>query len=326
MKNFRKFFMDKETPITGGVVPVGYAVEDNEVLLLDEAGHAVGFNHIGEIAVKSRYIAPAYWRRPDLTTATFLPDPEGGNARTYRTGDLGLMLPDGCLLHLGRKDFQVKIRGHRIELAEVEMALLDRGDIKEAVVVAREDHPGDLRLVAYLVPVSHPAPTVSDLRCLLQAKLPDYMIPAAFVMLDALPLTPNGKVDRHALPAPGSARPSLASPFVVPRTPTEDRLAQIWAEVLSLERVGIHDNFLDLGGHSLLAMQIASRAHDTFHVEVPLQSLFEVATVADMAAVIAEHQMKTVGDAALASLLTEVEELSDDRAQRLPGGGENRVD
>jgi amino acid adenylation domain-containing protein len=314
MKNFRKFFMDKDTPLTGGVVPVGYPVDDNEVLLLDEAGHEVGFNRIGEIAVKSRYIAPAYWRRPDLTSTTFLPDPAGGDARIYCTGDLGLMLPDDCLLHLGRKDFQVKIRGHRVELAEIEMALLDRGDIKEAVVVAREDHPGAQRLVAYLVPVSHPAPTVSDLRCLLQGKLPDYMIPAAFVMLDALPLTLTGKVDRHALPAPGRTRPSLTSPFVMPRTPTEDRLAQIWTEVLSLEQVGIHDNFLELGGHSLLAMQVASRVHDTFHVEVPLKSLFEAATVADMAEVIAEHQMQTVGDAALASLLAEVEQVVDDSA------------
>lgn len=303
MKNFRKFFIDHGTLITGSIVPVGYAVEDNEVLLLDEAGQDVGFNRVGEIAVRRRYIAPGYWRRPDLTATTFLPDRAGGDARIYRTGDLGLMLPDGCLLHLGRKDFQVKIRGHRVEVVEVETALLDRGDIKEAVVVAREDRPGDQRLVAYQVLASHPGPTVGELRGFLRAKVPDYMIPTAFVMLDALPMTLTGKVDRRALPAPGRARLGLASPFAAPYTPTERRLARIWAEVLSLEQVGIHDDFLELGGHSLLAMQVASRVHDAFHVEVPLKSLFESSTVADMAVVIAEHRLKTVGETTLADLL-----------------------
>jgi acyl-coenzyme A synthetase/AMP-(fatty) acid ligase len=229
MKNFRKFFIDQGTSIMGSIVPVGYAVEDNEVLLLDEAGHDVGFNRVGEIAVRSRYIAPGYWCRPDLTDTTFLPDPAGGDARIYRTGDLGLMLSDGCSLHLGRKDFQVKIRGHRVEVAEVETALLDRGDIKEAVVVAREDRPGDQRLVAYLVPAGHLGPTVGELRGFLRAKVPDYMIPTAFVVIDALPMTLTGKVDRRALPAPGRARPGLASPFAAPYTPTERRLARIWA-------------------------------------------------------------------------------------------------
>jgi surfactin family lipopeptide synthetase C len=250
------------------------------------------------------------------TAATFLPDPAGGDAHIYRTGDLSLMLPDGCLLHPGRKDFQVKIRAHRIEVAEVETALLDRGDIKEAVVVAREDRPGYQRLVAYLAPASLPGPTVGEPRGFLWAKVTDYMIPAAFVMLDALPITLTGKVDRCALPALGRARPGLVSPFVAPYTPTERRLAQIWAEVLSLEQVGIHDNFLELGGHSLLARQVASRVRDAFHVEVPLKSLFEASTVAGMAVVIAEHQLKTVGETALAVLLTEVEALSEDGAQR----------
>jgi non-ribosomal peptide synthetase component F len=129
MKNFRKFFIDQETSITGSIVPLGYAVEDHEVLLLDEAGHDLGFNRVGETSVKSQYMAPGYWRRSDLTATTFLPDPVGGDARIYRTGDLGLLLSDGCLLHLERKDFQVKIRGYRVEVAEVERALLDRGDI-----------------------------------------------------------------------------------------------------------------------------------------------------------------------------------------------------
>ncbi len=197
------------------------------------------------------------------------------------------------------------------------MALLDRGDIKEAVVVAREDRPGDQRLVAYLVPASQPVPTVSELRNVLQGKLPEYMIPAAFVMLDALPMTLTGKVDRLALPAPGRTRPEVEHPFVAPQTPIETTLAHIWAEVLSLEQVGVHDHFTELGGHSLLAMQVASRVRDTFHVEVPLKSLFEAPTVTKMAALIAEHQMKTVDARRLSTdLLAAVEEISEAEAQQ----------
>ncbi len=231
----RWYFIDKKTQINGNLVPVGYPVEDNEILLLDDAGKEVGINNIGEISVKSRYLSPGYWRRPNLTEATFQPDPAGGSERTYRTGDLGRMLLDGRLVHLGRKDFQIKIRGYRIEAAEIEMALLDIAGIKEAVVVAREDLPSDLsasprtgkRLVAYVVPNRQPVPTVGELRRLLAVTLPDYMIPSAFVTLDALPLAPNGKVDRRGLPAPGRARPELGSIFVVPHTSVEEVLAGI---------------------------------------------------------------------------------------------------
>jgi len=177
------YFIDRETRIDGPTVPVGYGVEDNEILLLDEAGVEVGLNGIGEIAVRSRYLSPGYWRRPDLTRAAFQPDPEGGDERLYWTGDLGRMLPDGCLVHVGRKDSQVRIRGHRIELDEIEIALLDLDAINEAVVVAAEDRSGDQRLVAYIVPRGRPAPTVTTLRSALAERLPDYMIPSAFVTL-----------------------------------------------------------------------------------------------------------------------------------------------
>ena len=190
--------------------------------------------------MRSRYLSPGYWRRPDLTQAVFLPDPEGGDARVYHTGDLGRLRSDGCLEHLGRKDFRVKIRGQRVEVGEVESALMDLG-AKEAVVVGREDGVEGPRLVAYVVPGSTPTPTVSRLRRGLRERLPGHMIPATVVFLNALPLTPNGKVDRQALPRPDYTRPELDTPFAAPRTPVEEALAEIWAEILGLDRIGIHD-------------------------------------------------------------------------------------
>jgi acyl carrier protein len=177
----------------------------------------------------------------------------------------------------------VKLRGFRIELGEIEAVLGRHPAVREVVVVVREDAPGDRRLAAYVVADREPAPSSRDLRAFLQAKLPDYMIPSAFVPLDALPLTPNGKVDRRALPAPGQARPTLEDALVAPRTPVEEALAGIWADLLGLTQVGIHDNFFELGGHSLLATQVMARLQAAFQVEVPLRRLFEAPTVADLA-------------------------------------------
>ncbi len=314
---FRQYFIDKETQIDGNIVPVGYAVEGKEVLLLDDNGQKLGHNQVGEIAVKSRYLAAGYWRRPDLTKEAFPSDPEGGDERIYRTGDLGRMLPDGCLVYLGRKDSQVKIRGNRVEVAETEMALVNLDGVKEAVVVAREDRPGEERLVAYVVPHKQPPPSVAVVRRALAEKLPDYMIPSTFVILDALPLLPDGKLDRHALLMPAPVRPELDTPFVSPRTPVEEALAGIWAEVLDLDHVGIHDNFLDLGGHSLLATRVISRVINQFQVELPVQSLFGAPTVAEMAVVITQNQAKEVGQEEMARVLSELEALSDDEAQHL---------
>jgi acyl-coenzyme A synthetase/AMP-(fatty) acid ligase/acyl carrier protein len=283
---YRWCFIDRATKINGSNVPVGYRLEDMEILLLGDDGNEVEHDQIGEIAVRSRYLCPGYWRKPDFTRAAFLSDPESGDERTYRTGDLGLILDDGCLLHMGRKDFQVKLRGHRIEVAEIEAALLSTKNIKEAIVTLREDRPGDQRLVGYLVPAERPPPTVDALRRALTEKLPGHMVPSAFAMLDALPLLPNGKVDRRALPAPGPGRPDLATPFVAPRTSVEQVLADIWAEVLGLDRIGIHDNFMELGGDSLLAVQVISRVITRLQAQLPLRSLFDSPTVANMAAAI----------------------------------------
>ena len=316
---FRVYVIGKETEIIGEIVPVGYAMPDKEVSLLDSDGQEVGFDQVGEIAVKSRYLSLGYWRRPDLTRAKFLTDPEGGDKRIYLTGDVGRMSPDGCLEHLGRKDFQVKIRGLRVDVSEVEKALVSHPSVREVVVTTRKDQSGDEQLVAYFVPSSGLATTVSSLRNLLRGTLPDYMIPSAFVELDTIPLTVtgSGKVDRRALPEPGNKRPDIDTPYVTSRTPVEEEVAKIWAEVLALNSVGVHDNFLELGGHSLAATRVVSQVLKTFRVEIPLTSLFEAPTVAEMAAVIIESQARKLKQADLDRLLTELESLSDNAAQRL---------
>jgi acyl-coenzyme A synthetase/AMP-(fatty) acid ligase/acyl carrier protein len=314
---FREYWIDKESHIASSTVPVGYAVEDKELLLLDDAGQEVGYESIGEITVRSCYLSPGYWRRPDLTRDKFLPDPNGGDERTYLTGDLGRMAADGCLFHLGRQDFRVKVRGYAVEVSEIEMALLEHAAIKEAAVIGEEISSGDRRLVAYFVPNGQPSATVAELRNFLKDRLPDYMIPSAFVVLSALPLTPNGKVDRLGLPDPGGTRPKLDTLFVAPRTAIEEELAGIWAEVLSLDPVGIHDNFYELGGHSLAATRVVSRVLKRFQLELSLQSLFRSPTVAEMAVMITEHQGKKLDEKELQRILTELESRSEDDAHRL---------
>ena len=202
-------------------------------------------------------------------------------ARMYKTGDLVRWQGEGKIEFLGRMDHQVKIRGFRIELGEIESVLVGHPAVREAVVVGREDVPGDKRLAAYLTAKDGLSPKEPELRGLLQAKLPQYMVPSAFVILDRFPLTPNGKVDRKALPQPEQA--GATTGFVPPTTPAEVALANIWGEVLGLKQVGVHDNFFELGGHSLLATRAASRASAFFHVDLPLRTLFEHPTLAGLA-------------------------------------------
>jgi len=298
-------FIGKETLFEGNIVPVGYAVEDNEILLLDEHGRQVGFDTIGEIVVKSHYLSPGYWRRPDITEVAFSPDPEGGDKRLYRSGDLGSMRPDGCLSYLGRKDHQVKIRGYRIETEEIEMALLRIPAIKEAVVVAREDRSLDQRLIAYCVPHKDGPLNITDLRRTLSETLADYMVPSAFVQLDSLPQTPNGKIDRQSLTAPFRAQQHQEK-FVAPRTPVEEAQTRVWAQVLGSPQVGVEDNFFDLGGNSLMAMQILSRTEAGLGVALSLQDLMQAPTVAQFAAVVVEHICASNGEE-LSRLLDELE-------------------
>lgn len=287
--SLRMLFLDKETEVRNNLVPVGYAVDANDILLLDDSGAQVAGDE-GEIAVRTRYVSPGYWRRPDLTADSFFDDPADEKGKIYRTGDLGRMLPDGCLLHLGRKDFFVKIRGYRIELEEIEMTLMEFPGIKDAVVTALNNNSGDERLVAYVVPKTAPGPNVSEMRRFLADKLPDYMIPTAFIALDALPLTDTLKVDRKALPEPKGLRPEIAVSYAPPRNSVEEALVKIWAEVLDLNQVGVHDNFFDLGGHSLAATRVISRVVETFPLELPIKVLFDSPTVAEMAEVIVERK------------------------------------
>ena len=278
----RQYFVGPETPVPEGVVPIGYPVEDMEILLLDESGRAVGAGEVGEIAVRSHYLGPGYWRQPELTAAAFGADP-AGELRVYRTGDLGRMRPDGCLEHLGRKDSQVKIRGNRVEAAEVEAALLSIGTLKEAAVTTRQEGTGEPRLVAYLVPATDPAPTVTALRRHLAERLPDYMIPSTYIGMEALPLNANGKVDRRALPAPDGRRPALDEAFVAPHTMLQLQLALIWQSVLGVEPVGIRDSFFDLGGYSLLAVQMMDQVERVLDRKLPLSVLLAGATIEHLA-------------------------------------------
>ena len=315
-RTIAQFVIDRDTEVTDSIVPVGHVLQDKTVLILDEDGREAEGGQVGEIAVRSRYLSPGYWRQPDLTRAKFLLDPSGGDERTYLTGDLGRVLGDGRLVHLGRKDSQVKIRAQRIELAEIDAALRHLPGVREAVVVAREDRPGDKRLVAYVVAAEPPGPTVTALRRALADTLPDHMIPPAFVTVNRLPLTPSGKVDRLRLPAPGRTRPRLDAPLVASRTPLEQALADIWRDALGLDAVGIRDSFLDLGGDSLLATQIVSRVRATLQVDLPLRALFESPTVEDMALVIVEHCARMVEAPELDRRLAEIDSV----AEAGPGG------
>jgi amino acid adenylation domain-containing protein len=281
--DFRLFFTGHESEIDTGPVPVGYALDGKEVVLLDENGENIGFNRVGEIAVRSPYLAHGYWRQPEETRLRFLPDPAGGRERTYLTGDLGLMRPDGCLEHHGRKDFQVKIRGYRVEVSEIELAVLEHPGVKETVVVGREDRTGDMRLIAYVVLERRMDNQASELRGFVSERLPDYMVPTAFVVLRTLPLTPTGKVDRLALPAPELAAAGPARLSGGTQTPVEEALVRIWGEVLAVANVGVHDSFFDLGGNSLRAAGVIARILDTFRVELPLTSIFERSTIAELA-------------------------------------------
>jgi amino acid adenylation domain-containing protein len=276
-----QYFINQEMELSRNSVPVGYPVEGTEILLLDGAGEETEV--YGEIGLRSPHLALGYWGQPALTQKSFLPDSAGGNSRIYRTGDMGRFRPDGVLEFAGRKDSQVKIRGFRIELGEIEAALGTHQAVRESVVLARENERSEKYLVAYVVPNQGVSLTVNELRHFLGEKLPGYMVPSAFVVLASLPRTAHGKLDRRALPVPDLAQSESETPFVAPRTPIEEIVARVWADLLRLERVGAADEFFAVGGHSLLATQVISRLRDAFQVELPLRTLFEASTVADLA-------------------------------------------
>ena len=266
-------------------VPIGRPIANTQLYVLNSHLQPVPIGVVGELYIGGAGLARGYLNRPELTAEKFIPHPFSNEpgARLYKTGDLVRFRPDGNLEFIGRIDHQVKVRGFRIELGEIEGLLGQHPGVREAVVMAREDVPGDQRLVAYVVPATDAALTASQLRNFVKAQLPEYTIPSAFVLMDVLPLTTNGKVDRRALPAPDSDRPELEVVYQAPQTELEQAIATIWQDVLHLERVGIHDNFFDLGGYSLLMVQVHQRLLERLKQDIALVEMFEYPTISSLA-------------------------------------------
>ncbi len=288
-------------------VTIGRPIANTQVYILDSHLQPVPIGVPGELHIAGAGLAKGYLNRPELTQEKFIPNPfekdevipptplnKGGNepSKLYKTGDLARYLPDGKIEYLGRIDNQVKLRGFRIELGEIEALLNQNEAVQSSCVIVREDNLGDKRLVAYVVPQPEINLTINEIRQFLRAKLPDYMVPTAFVLLDTFPLTPNGKIDRRALPVPDL---QSQGEYIAPRNPIEEKMAQIWAEVLKLKRVSIEDNFFELGGHSLLATQVISRLQETFEIVLPLRYLFESPTIAQLSAVILKELQTGLG-------------------------------
>jgi amino acid adenylation domain-containing protein len=273
-------------------IPIGKPLMNYKVYILDKNLESMPVGCPGELCISGVGLARGYLNAPELTAESFVPNPFTPGERLYRTGDLARWLPDGNVEFLGRIDDQVKIRGIRIEPAEIEAALDEYEAVRKTVVMAREDGRGDKRLAAYVVLDHEPSPTVNELRGFLKQKLPGYMVPSTFVFLDAVPLTPSGKVDRQALPAPDLDRPKLEDRFVAPRTSLERLIAEIWQDLLGMDRVGRYDNFFDLGGHSLLSMQVVARLEKKLGLRVnPGELIFQ--TLAQLASS-CEVQMDSV--------------------------------
>jgi amino acid adenylation domain-containing protein len=275
-----------------GTIPLGRGIEDVQLLILNSTHQLAGIGEVGQIYIRTPYLAKGYIGNQELTQERFLVNPFTNLAtdRLYQTGDLGRYLPDGNIEFLGRADHQVKIRGFRIELGEIEAVLVQHPVVRESVVMAREDQPGDKRLVAYIV--SHPEQVAasSELRGFLQQKLPNYMIPSAFVMLETIPLTPNGKIDYRALPAPNEVKQELEGAFTAPKDEIELLLTKIWEKVLDRKSIGVKDNFFELGGHSLLALRLLSEIEKTFAKNLPLVTFFEAQTVEQLANILRQEE------------------------------------
>jgi amino acid adenylation domain-containing protein len=279
-------------------VPIGRPIANTQIYILDRHLQPSPIGVPGEIHIGGAGLARGYLNRPDLTAEKFIPDVFGsqssvggpGGDRLYRTGDLARRLPDGNIEYLGRMDNQVKVRGFRIEIEEIESALARHADVREAVVILREDRPGDKRLVAYIVTSQNQAPTPGSLTRFLKEKLPEYMVPSVFVRLEALPLTPNGKVNRRALPRPEAQRPELDATYVMPATEAEQLIAAAWRPVLQLEKVGTHDNFFELGGHSLRLAQVHRKLQEVFGPGLSMVEMFQYPTIHSLAEFLSKRQ------------------------------------
>ena len=299
---------------------IGRPLANVTAYILDENRNPLPIGIQGELWLGGLGVARGYLNKPGLTHSGFFPDPfnDAHDSRIYKTGDLARYLPDGDIEYLGRSDFQVKLRGFRIEPGEIESVLRQHAAIKDCVVIIREDTPGDQRLTAYVIP-EHEAVDNHELISILKAKLPEYMVPAVIVRLEAFPLSSSGKIDRKALPAPAHDH-RKATDFTAPRTLYEKELARVWAEILSVDNPSIHDNFFELGGHSLLATRIIARINRDFGIQLPLRELFENPTLEGLAQTMVKSKSQTVADTKLMDMLTHLENLSDADAERLLRG------
>ena len=287
----RRLFVGSRERFAERLIPIGCSVEDMEVRIVGEGGTAVGDGQVGEIVVKSAYLSPGYWRRPELSAAAFQEDPEGSGQRLYRTGDLGRMRPNGCLEHLGRLDFRAKVRGQHVEVQAVEAALRGSDLVSDAVVATCQGRGGEPQLAAYIVGVSgRTRPSVGALRAVLEGVVPEHSIPTRYAFADELPLNANGKVDVQALPVPEAVRPELDVPFVRPRVVLEAQLSGLWEELLDVSPVGIEDDFRDLGGDSLLAAAVLAGIEELRGTVIPPPALIEAPTVARLAQIVRAHE------------------------------------
>jgi amino acid adenylation domain-containing protein len=292
-------------------VPIGRPISSTQCFILDPDLRPVPIGVRGELFVGGDGLARGYLNDPELTGEKFVPNPFHPGSLLYRTGDFARYRSDGNIEFLGRIDNQVKIRGYRIELGEIESVIERHPAVREAVVMAREDVPGDRRLVAYVAPATAAAQT-DGLRSFLKERLPAYMLPSGFVFVDAFPLTPNGKLDRKALPTPHDSSPALDASYVAPRTPTEEVLASIWREVLNLKQVGVHDNFFEMGGHSLLAVQLRFQVERTLEIEMPLVAIYLSPTIEGMALTVLQQKLQALDAREAQGLFAELEGVLDD--------------
>ncbi|HWH57599.1 MAG TPA: amino acid adenylation domain-containing protein [Terriglobales bacterium] len=310
---------------TNGGSVIGCAIPDLQVYILDRQMQPMPIGVPGEIYVGGAGVARGYLNRPELTAERFIPDPfqPGQKRRLYKTGDLARRLSNGDLEYLGRIDLQVKIRGFRIELGEIESVLAKHVAVREAVVILTNDASGEKRLVAYYTPQTGQKATNAELFAFLKDRLPEYMVPAAFIELERMPLNSNGKIDKKALPAADLARPERTEDFVIPETPLEEEVASVWKEVLGLERVGVNENFFEIGGHSLLATRVIMLLRSRLGLSISLRLLFEYPTIAGMATALMDTLLDETEEPALREMISEVENLSDEEVRHLRTEGAN---
>jgi amino acid adenylation domain-containing protein len=303
----------------GERITIGRPIAGKKIHILDPHLQTVPIGVAGEIYIGHEGVARGYLHRADLTAASFIPDPFSSvpGARLYRTRDRGRYLADGATEFLGRYDHQVKVRGFRIELGEIEAALREHHGLKDAVALVRQGADGEKYIAAYVVPAQQPAPAAGELRAWLKDRLPEYMVPSAWMHLEQMPLTASGKLDRSSLPEPERRRPDLASLFVAPRTATEEMLVEIFADILSLEHTGIDDNFFELGGHSLLATRVVMRIRKVFNADLPLRRFFERPTVRDIAEFLTANETRPGQMEEAIAVLRKIESLSADDLEEL---------